>query len=91
MPFDLDLLLAFLDEGADPGRRQYAAEAAAAGADALDEGALRDQIDGDLLAQHLLLRFWVQSDMGPDHARDLRGIEQFADALARHGRVVADQ
>ena len=79
---DLDPLLAFLDQRADAGRRQHAAEAAAAGADALDEGALRDQLDRDLLAQHLLLRLRIEPDMGADHARHLRAVEQLADALA---------
>ena len=88
---DLDPLLAFLDQGADAGRRQHAAEAAAAGADALDEGALRDQLDRDLVAQHLLLRFRIEPDMRADHARHLRAVEQLADALAGRGRVIADQ
>ena len=88
---NLDLLLAFLDEGADAGRRQYAAEAAAAGADALHESALRDQVDSDVLAQHLLLCLRVQPDVGADHARHLRAFEQLADALAGYRRVIADQ
>ena len=91
LPVHLDLLLALLDKGPDAGWRQHATEAAAAGTDALDEGALRDQVDGDLLAQHLLLRFRVQPDVGADHARHLRAIEQLADALSGCGRVVADQ
>ena len=45
-----DLLLALFDERADAGRRQDAAEAAAAGADALDERALRHQVDRHLAA-----------------------------------------
>jgi hypothetical protein len=91
LPIHIDLLLTFLDEGAHAGRCQHSTEAAAAGTDALDEGALRDQVDRDLLAQHLLLSLRIQPNMSADHARHLRALEQLADALSRRGRVIADQ
>src|SRR6516225_291764 len=49
LPVHLDLALAFLDDGADAGWRQYPAKPVAACADTLDQRALRHKLDGDLL------------------------------------------
>jgi len=61
---DLDLALALRDECADAGRREHAAEAAATGPDTLDKRALGNEIERDLVRQHLLLCLWVEPDMG---------------------------
>ena len=63
---DLDALLAFLDDRADAGRRQHAAEPVAAGADALDQRALRNEVDLELAGDHLLLRLGVETDVTGD-------------------------
>ena len=88
---DLDLALAFGDRGADAGWREHASEAAAARADALDEGPLGHQIDSDLVGQHLLLRLRIEADVACGQARDQRRVEQLADAFAGYRGVVADQ
>ena len=72
---DLDLALAFGNQCADARRRQYAAETAAPGANALGERTLRNQIDRDLIGQHLLLRLRIEADMGRGQTRDQSGIE----------------
>src|SRR6516162_10314981 len=87
---DLDLLLAFLDDGADSGRREYATESAAAGADAFDQRALRNQIDRHLARDHLLLRLWIETDVACDGASHQTRIDKFADSAAGEGRVVGD-
>src|SRR5262245_41133092 len=87
----LDLALAFSNRGPDAGRREHASEAAATRANAFDEGPLRYQIDGELIGQHLLLRFRIKADVASGEAGDECRIEQLADAFPRHRGVVADQ
>ena len=83
--------LAFLDDGADAGRREDAAEPVAAGADALDQRALRHELDFDRAGEHLLLRFGIEPDVADDRpcARCPR-VDELADADARQRRVVGD-
>ena len=59
LPIELDMLLALLDDCPDSGWGQHASETAAASADALDQRALRHQVDRDLLCHHLLLRLRI--------------------------------
>src|SRR5437588_12182502 len=61
---DLDLALAFSDQSADAGWRENASETATTGANAFDKSPLRYAIDGDLVAQHLLLRLRIEADVG---------------------------
>jgi hypothetical protein len=91
LAIDVEAPLAFLDDGADAGRREHAAEAATAGTDALDQGALRHQVDRDLLGHHLLLHLRIEADVAGSQGGYERGVEQLSDPLARCGRIVADQ
>ena len=86
----LDRLLAFLDFGANAGRRQHAAEAVAAGADLLDQRALRHEIDLQVASHHLLLRLGIQADVAGDHLAHQSGADQLADADTRAGGVIGD-
>ena len=52
---------------------------------------MRNEIDGKLVGQHLLLRLWIEADVGRREARDECRIEQFSNAFPRHRGVVADQ
>ena len=52
---DLDLSLAFLNDGPDARRRQHTAQAEAAGPNAFDERALGHQADRHFIGQHLFL------------------------------------
>ena len=60
----LDLALAFRHQGADAGRGEHPTEAASARANALGEGPLRNKIDGKMVGQHLLLRLWIEANVG---------------------------
>ena len=73
-----------------PGRGEHAAEAHAAGADALDQRALRDELDLDLARDHLRLGFGVEPDVRGDEALDRAGADELADPPAGPGGVVGD-
>lgn len=51
---------------------------------------VRNQIDCDLLGQHLLLRLRIEADMGRGETRDQFRIEQLPDTLAGQRSVIAD-
>ena len=82
--------LPFGDEGAVAGRREEAADARAARADALGERALRHQLDLDLAGEELPLELLVLADVGRDHLPDLPRLQQNADAEVVDAGVVAD-
>src|SRR5262249_38726611 len=86
----VDFLLAFLDDRTDPGRRQYSAEPKTAGANTLDERALRDKIDSHFSTEHLLLRFWIESDVTRDRPAHQTFIDELSNAATRNRRVVCD-
>ena len=67
MPSTSTICLPFFDERADAGRGQDAAQADAAGADALDQRALRHELDLDLARDHLRLRLGIEADVRGDH------------------------
>ena len=56
---------------ADPGGREEAADARAAGADALGEGALRVELDLELAREELALELLVLAHVAGDHLLDL--------------------
>src|SRR6516162_8029411 len=85
---DLDLLLAFLDDCADASGCEHAAKSAAASADAFDQRALRDEIDRHLARDHLLLRFWIETDVACDGASHQTRIDKFADSAARQRGII---
>ena len=87
---DLDGLLALFNQGADAGRSEDAAETDAAGANALDERALRRELDLDFARDHLLLRLGVEADVGGDELCNRAGRDELADAVAGGSRVVRD-
>ena len=87
---DLARLLALGDQRAVAGRREEAADAGAAGADALGERALRHQFDFELAGQELPLELLVLADVGGDHLAHLPVLEQDADPEAVDAGVVAD-
>ena len=88
---DLDLALAFLDDGADAGRRQHASQTAAAGANALDEacpgarGRPRPGWPASAVCAFGLSPIWLAVS-----ARYQRRVEQFANAFAGDRGVIAD-
>src|SRR3974390_1198756 len=72
----LDPALAFLDDRADPRRRENSAEPESAGANALDKRALRHKFDVQLSRHHLTLGFGIEADMARhDLAPELCGGE----------------
>ncbi len=86
----VDLLLALLDDGTDAGRGEDTAEPEATRADALDQRALRHELDLHFAGQHLLLRFRIQADVADDRLAHQPGAHQLADADAGKRRVVGD-
>ncbi len=60
-PAELPDLLAPRDVGADPGRRVEGGDPGAAGAHALDEGALGNELDLELAGRDLLLRLGLHA------------------------------
>ena len=62
----------------------------AAGADALDQRALRNELDIQLAGQHLLLGFGVEADMADDGLAHQLGADQLADAASGHRGIVGD-
>ena len=87
---DRDLLLALLDDRADAGRRQDAAEPEAARPDALDERPLRDEVHLQVPGEHLLLGLRIEADVTHDDPPQQLGSDELADADARSGGVVGD-
>src|SRR3954470_12803925 len=87
---DFELLLAVLDDRANPSWRQHAAQPIAAGANALDQRALGHKLHDQVAAQHLLLGFRIKPDMAGDDPVHEPGADQLPDAFARHCRVVRD-
>ena len=85
-----DALLAALDRRADAGLRQDAAQSITAGADALDERALRHELHLQLTGHHLPLSFGVEADVAHDRLAQQLGADELADSPARHRRVVGD-
>src|SRR5262249_44792741 len=83
-------LLPSLDDRPDPGGRQYPAEPKTAGANTLDERALRDKIDSHFSTEHLLLRFWIESDVTRDRPAHQTFIDELSNAATRNRRVVCD-
>ena len=75
MPSTSILSLAFLDDGPDARRRQHASKAAAAGPNALDERALRHQVDRHFVGHHLLLYVRIEPDVARRKRRDQRRVE----------------
>src|SRR5262245_10980973 len=90
LSLDLDPLLALLDDGADAGRREHAAEAEAAGADAFDQRTLRHELDLHRLGDHLPLRLGIEADVAGNGPAHEAGVDQLADAPPRHGVIVRD-
>ena len=90
LALDLDALLPFLHDGAHARGRQHAAKAEAAGADALDQRALRHEVHLQLAGEHLLLRLRVEADMARDRLLHRAGADQLADADAGERVVVGD-
>ena len=87
---DLDDLLALLDQRADAGRGEDAAEPHAAGADSLDQRSLGHELNLDLAGNHLGLSLGIEADVGGDHVGDRAGRDQLADPPAGHRGVIGD-
>jgi hypothetical protein len=67
---DLDLAFTLFHHGAHASRGEDPAEPETTSADALDERALRHEIDGDLAGDHLLLSLGIKTDVTCDHPAD---------------------
>ena len=76
--------------GADACGREHAAQAVAGGADALDQRALRHQLDFERAGQHFLLRLGVEADVARDGLAHHARANQLADAGAGQRIVVGD-
>src|SRR4029077_12474189 len=85
---DLNLLLALFDDGADSCGSQHATQPITAGADTLDQRALRDEIDRHFFGDHLFLGFGIKANVASDGAADEAGINKFADTASRERRIV---
>ena len=72
------------------GRREECGNARAAGANALGESSLRNEVQIDLAVEHHFFQQFVFADVGADVLRDLSGGEQQAHAEAVDAGVVAD-
>ena len=89
-PVDFDFLLAFLNNGADAGGRQHAAQAGATSPDALDEGALRNKVHLHLFFNHLPLRLGIETDVARNGLADQTRVDKLADAAPGNRRIVRD-
>src|SRR5262245_28486898 len=87
---DVDFLLAFLDDRADPGWSQYPAESKTPGTNALDERALRDEVDGHLSVEHLPLCLRVKSDVTRDRPAYQTFVNELSNAAAWKCRIVGN-
>src|SRR5262249_37841082 len=87
---DIDPLFAFLNNRADSGRGQYSAKAKTAGTNAFDESALRDEVDGHLSSDHLLLRLGIESDVTCDGPADQAFIDELSYTTARNRRIICN-
>ncbi len=87
---DLDLALALGGCRADARGCQHAAQAMAAGADALGQGSLRAQLDADLARDHLPLRLGIQADVRRHELLDQLRFDQAGDAETGTPGVVGD-
>src|SRR5262249_2500203 len=85
-----DPLLAILDRGTDARLGQYTPQPMSAGANALDQGALRNELYFQFARHHLSLGFGVETDVTDDGFAQKLGSDQLADSLPRHGRIVGD-
>src|SRR5262249_35067697 len=86
----LDHALALLYGGADAGGSEHSTEPKAPGADALDEGALRHQINAHAPRKHLLLGARIEPYMAGDGAGNEARIDELADASSWRAGVVGD-
>src|SRR5262245_16397149 len=89
-PVDVDFLLAFLDDRADPGWSQYPAESKSAGTNALDERALWHEVDGHLPVEHLPLSLRVKSDVARDRPAYQTFVNELSNAAGRRCRMVGN-
>src|SRR4029079_5599871 len=89
-PVDDARLFPFGDDRSVAGRSEEAADAGAAGADALGEGALRHQFDLELAGEELPFELLVFADIGRDHLADLLRLEDRPEAEVVDAGVVAD-
>ena len=83
-------LLAVGDDGADAGGGVEGGDACAAGADALGEGALRDEVDFEFAGDDLLLEQLVFADVASGVGGDQAGFEHEAHAESVDAHVVGD-
>jgi len=83
-------LLALGDDRVAAGLREEAADAGAAGADALGKRALRDQFDVQFPREKLALELAVLAHVARDHLANLVSLEQRAQAEVVDAGVVAD-
>src|SRR5262245_18154890 len=89
-PVDVDFLLAFLDDRADPGWSQYPAESKSAGTNALDERAQWHEVDGRLPVEHLPLSLRVKSDVARDRPAYQTFVNELSNAAAGKCRIVSN-
>ena len=87
---DQPSLLPFRDNRPVGRRREKAADAGAAGANALGKRALRHELDFQFAAQILPLELLVLANIGRHHLPHLVRLQQDANAEIVHARVVAD-
>ncbi len=59
-------------------------------ANALDQRALRDELDLHFAGEHLLLGLGIEPDVACDHLANGTGSDELADADARQRRVIRD-
>ena len=88
LPVDLNLLLALFDDRTDARWGQYAAQSITASADALDQRALRDEVDRHLAGDHLLLGFGIKPDVTGNGPANQSGVNELTDAASRKRRIV---
>src|SRR5262249_56809069 len=72
------------------GRTKHPAETEATSADALDQRALRHQVNSHFARDHLLLRFGIEPNVTCYSLRDKACAHELANAAAWHRRVVGD-
>src|SRR5262249_34223796 len=70
------------------GGSKYTAKSKSAGADAFDQGALWNEIDGHFAGYHLFLRFGIEPDVTGDSSADQASVDKLANAAAGYRRIV---